>query len=135
MLNDDLDILARTIFGEARGDYKNFGLASFIAIADVIINRKSKNFQKTITEVCLAPYQFSCWNENDPNYVVISKPIIDSLIFKKCVYVAQNVFEGKWPDLTDGCDHYHLKGIKPYWAARLTPKRMIGSHCFYELTK
>lgn len=132
-MKNDIDILARTIYGEARGEYYNFGLASFIAIANVVVNRKTKKFQKTISDVCLAPYQFSCWNKNDPNYVIISNPTIDSMIFDRCLVVAENVLKQNWPDLTDGCDHYHLKGIKPYWAAHLKPKRIIGSHYFYEL--
>lgn len=130
----DIDTLTRTIYGEARGEFYAFGIASLIAIANVVVNRKKKNFASTIHEVCTAPYQFSCWNISDPNYVkVITKSYGECHIFDKCREVAENVLSGKWPDLTDGCDHYHFKGIKPYWAIYLQPKRIFGSHHFYML--
>jgi spore germination cell wall hydrolase CwlJ-like protein len=131
----DSDILARTIFGEGRGELHKFGIASLIAIANVIVNRKNKNFAGTIADVCLAPYQFSCWNKNDPNYGKIKDSPPKDSVFRVCAEVAENVLAGRWPDLTDGCDHYHEKTVKPFWAAYREPKRIFGSHCFYELRR
>jgi spore germination cell wall hydrolase CwlJ-like protein len=131
----DSDIFARTIFGEGRGELYKFGIASLIAIANVIVNRKNKNFAKTIAEVCLAPHQFSCWNKNDPNCIKVSNVSPKDSVFKICAEVAENVLSGKWPDLTDGCDHYHEKTVKPFWTAYREPKRIFGSHCFYELRR
>ncbi|MDR2794797.1 MAG: cell wall hydrolase [Holosporaceae bacterium] len=130
----DLYTLAKTIYGEARGEYYSYGISSLMAIANVVVNRKNKNFAPTICDVCLAPYQFSCWNKNDPNYKIITE-ISSDAIFKKCQETAENVLAEKWPDLTDGCDHYHQKCIKPHWAAHLQPRRIFGSHYFYELKK
>lgn len=127
----DVDILARTLYGEARGEVEKFGLSSIIAVANVVVNRFKKKFAKTISEVCLAPNQFSCWNKNDPNYQIIKNVDENDLIFRKCLVVAQNVIEGKYPDITDGCDHYHACYAKPYWAAYHRPKRIFGTHCFY----
>ena len=118
-MNNDLKILAKTIYGEARGELNNFGLAPLIAVGNVVLNRIRKNFANSITDVCLAPYQFSCWNPKDPNYEKLKNLDESSTIFKTCLKVAQNLIEGKWPDLTDGCDHYHAKSIKPYWAGQL----------------
>jgi spore germination cell wall hydrolase CwlJ-like protein len=129
----DLDVLARTIYGEARGDLYKYGVAAFIAIANVVANRKMKNFAKTIADICLSPYQFSCWNKNDANYEKIRNVTKECCIFRKCQEVSENILSGKWPDLTDGCDHYHSRNIKPYWAAHLEPKRTFGSHHFYIL--
>lgn len=129
----DLDTLSRTIYGEARGEFYKFGLAPLIAVANVIFNRKKKKFEKTIYEVCKAPYQFSCWNKNDPNFLEINTANKSLVIFRKCWEVAENVLLEKWPDLTDGCDHYHTKSIKPYWAVYKEPKRIFGSHFFYVL--
>jgi spore germination cell wall hydrolase CwlJ-like protein len=129
----DLDTLAKTIYGEARGEFYKSG-ASLIAIANVVVNRKKKNFAESIHDVCVAPYQFSCWNKNDPNYVKITNKIDgDRVIFDKCREVAKNVLSEKWPDLTDGCDHYHERSIKPRWAAYIQPKRIFGAHYFYVL--
>ncbi|MDR0968421.1 MAG: cell wall hydrolase, partial [Holosporaceae bacterium] len=120
----DLDVLARTIYGEGRGELYKFGLAALIAIANVVVNRKRKNFAKTVAEACLAPYQFSCWNASDPNYSKIKNVDAREAVFKVCFEVAKNVLLEKWPDITDGCDHYHERTIKPFWAAYLEPKRV-----------
>ena len=132
-MNNDLKILAKTIYGEARGELNNFGLAPLIAVGNVVLNRLRKKFANSIPEVCLAPYQFSCWNQKDPNYEKLKNLDESSTIFKTCLKVAKNLIEGRWPDLTDGCDHYHEKSIKPYWAGQLTPKRVFGNHLFYSL--
>ncbi|MDR2766040.1 MAG: cell wall hydrolase [Holosporaceae bacterium] len=129
----DLEILARTIYGEARGELLDFGIASLMAVADVVLNRRRKNFAATIRDVCLAPLQFSCWNENDPNRRKVEAIGADCCIFRKCLEVAKNTLEEKWPDLTDGCDHYHHRDLKPYWAVYLRPKRIFGRHYFYNL--
>lgn len=132
----DTDTLARTIYGEARSDYYPFGLVPLIAVANVVFNRKKKNFADSIQKVCTAPYQFSCWNKNDPNYIKITTQRYGKCkIFDQCYEVAENVLSEKWPDITDGCDHYHLRGIKPYWAVYIPPKRIFGSHFFYALRK
>ena len=131
----DKEILAKTIYGEARGEFRRYGLASLIAIANVILNRVEKNFEKNVADVCLAPKQFSCWNANDPNYLEIQKTNINDRMFQICLKVADKVLSGEWPDLTDGCDHYHSRYVKPYWAMFLEPKRVFGSHCFYNIRK
>lgn len=62
MIEHDIDILARTIYGEARGE-KTAGKK---AVACVIMNRyKAKKWfsGKTIAETCQKPWQFSCWNK------------------------------------------------------------------------
>ena len=62
---DDLDIAARTIWGEARGE----GPEGMRAVAHVIANRATKGgwWGDTLWSVCLKPWQFSCWNLSDPN--------------------------------------------------------------------
>jgi len=132
-MNNDLKILAKTIYGEARGELNPFGLAPLIAVGNVVINRVRKKFEKSITDVCLAPRQFSCWNHDDPNYEKIKNLDESSSLFKTYLEIARNLIEGSWPDLTDGCDHYHARYVKPFWAGMLTPKRVFGNHLFYSL--
>ena len=131
----DLDILARTVYGEARGELLPFGLAPLIAVANVVLNRKNKNFARTVADVCLAPRQFSCWNPGDPNFEKIRGVSPKCFVFGTCLRVARRVLEESWPDLTDGCDHYHERSVKPFWAACREPKRILGSHYFYELRR
>ncbi|ROM79306.1 hypothetical protein BK654_08030 [Pseudomonas brassicacearum] len=63
----DRDILARTLWGEAPGE----SLAGQIAVAWTIRNRVEDDKAKLwwgegYAGVCLKPYQFICWNQNDP---------------------------------------------------------------------
>ena len=131
--NEDIMILAKTIYGEARGELSNFGLAALIAVANVVLNRAKKRFAPSVRDVCLAPYQFSCWNRGDPNYFKLKELDENNRIFKICLDVAKNVLNEAWPDLTDGCDHYHRKSMQPFWAVYIEPKRSFGNHLFYNL--
>jgi N-acetylmuramoyl-L-alanine amidase len=136
---DDTLIMAQTLYGEARGEYpkKEGGLASLIAVGNVITNRARKGgyFGKSITEVCLKPYQFSCWNEGDPNRVIIRAIPPDDQIFALCLKTAQNLIQAIWPDLTKGSDHYHSAFMKslPFWVKGRDPQVKIGNHIFYKL--
>ncbi len=58
-------LLARCIWGEARGE----PIQGKLAVAHVVLNRvKAQSYYgKTIRDVILKPWQFSCFNENDPN--------------------------------------------------------------------
>ena len=60
---EELYWLARTAKGEAEGE----GIVGQLLVMFVILNRwkdnlRSNNRFDTIQKVCLAPYQFSCWN-------------------------------------------------------------------------
>jgi len=135
MITQDLDILARTIYGEARGEYGRLdgGLAALIAVGNVVINRFKQQtwFGKTISDVCLKPQQFSCWNESDPNYAILKSTAISQPVFLICQDVAQGVVQENWPDLTRGSDHYHTTDVKPAWAHDKKPIIQIGRHLFY----
>lgn len=136
MTDYDLDIFARTLYGEARGEYAQCGPAAFIAVANVIINRlkRGKKYGKTLTDVCLKPKQFSCWNKNDPNRVLIQGEGLQEVpLFKLCQCVAQKVAKGLWPDLTRKSDHYHATSCTPYWAKADKVRFRLGHHIFYKL--
>ena len=63
---NDKQLLALTIYGEARGE-RPIGQ---IAVGSVILERVDHRDWdgKTIQEVCLMPYQFSCYLPEDPNF-------------------------------------------------------------------
>jgi len=134
--NHDIDIFARTIYGEARGEYKQNGLAPLIAVANVIMNRLKRGgkYGKTLTEVCLKSRQFSCWNQNDPNRSLIQQQDLETdPIFNICLVIVRKVTKGLWPDLTRGSDHYHTIACMPYWARSGKVKMHLGKHIFYKL--
>lgn len=139
ILEHDLDIFSLTIYGEGRGEYNRAdgGLASLIAIGNVIVNRVKKGgwFGKTISEVCQKPWQFSCWNQNDPNLLVIQNVSKEDPIIKICRDVAVSVALNKWPDITKGSDHYFSRILAnpPKWSQNRLPKFCLGLHQFYQL--
>lgn len=138
MQTNDIDILARTIYGEARGEYAGEGgIASLIAVGNVVMNRVKAQcwYGKTIQEVCQKPWQFSCWNEGDPNRGVIMREAIDDPVYSLCREVATNLSREQWPDLTKGSDHYHASTMPvfPRWAATKKPRVCVGKHVFYQL--
>lgn len=128
MAMDDIDILARTIYGEARGE-KTIGKK---AIACVVLNRykSGKWFAgKTIAETCQKKYQFSCWNPTDPNRQKILEASDSELAeYKK---IAEDFITGKEKDFLCGSTHYHTLNIKPAWANGKKADFQIGQHLFY----
>lgn len=130
----DLDVLARTIWGEARGE----GRAGQEAVAAVILNRVRLAEERggwwwgrSVAEVCRRPWQFSCWNENDPNRAKVEAVTPANQSFACCREVARRALAGELADPTGGATHYHAKSILPPWARRRTPSAVIGRHLFY----
>ena len=124
-----IDTLARTLWGEARGETK----AGKEAIASVILNRLKKpgRFGGTIEDVCRKPFQFSCWNDNDPNLPKLKKVNLNDSNFAECVSIAKVAVNGLLDDSTVGADHYHTTGVSPNWSQGKTPCVKIGTHLFF----
>ena len=135
----DFNVLADTIYGEARGEFSrmNGGLPSLIAVANVVVNRLKiqRHFGRTLSEVCLKPKQFSCWLAGDPNFLELQNPQrLKSPLWKLCLSVAKSVAEGHWPDLTKGSTHYYAEwSSPPFWARGTPPQLQIGQHIFFSL--
>lgn len=126
----DLDTMARTVWGEARGE----GDAGIAAVAWVIKNRAAKPgwWGRTIKEVCLKKWQFSCWNADDPNSSKCAVLDESNDSFRHIRDICRAVIEGTIPDLTGGATHYHAKSVHPSWAATALPCAVIGGHLFYK---
>ncbi len=126
-----IDVLARTLWGEARGE----GSAGMQAVANVVMNRVACGgwWGDTVIAVCQKPYQFSCWNKGDPNYHKVLNVDADDLYFATALRVARRAVFGTLADITNGADHYHAAGISPYWARGEKPVAVIGHHIFYRL--
>lgn len=125
---NDIEILARTIYGEARGE-SSLGKK---AVACVIVNRyKSKKWfaGKSIAETCQKKWQFSCWNENDPNRAKLLKA--SAVELGECLQIAERFVDGVEKDFLNGACHYHTTKIKPKWAEGKTADFLIGNHLFY----
>jgi murein DD-endopeptidase MepM/ murein hydrolase activator NlpD len=129
--DDDLMTLARTLFGEARGE-SSLGRE---AVAHAIMNRVRTKFRgNTPAEVCLSNKQFSCWNKDDPNRnKIIALLPGSSAVFDECVEIADRVLKSQLSDNTGGARHYHNKSVRPDWSTHPKARRtaVIGNHIFY----
>lgn len=132
----DRDIFARTLWGEARGE----SLAGQIAVAWTIRNRVNDGKDKSwwgegYAGVCQKPYQFSCWNKNDPNFAYLSgaKPI-PVREFAQVQIAADQVMSGKVLDPTGGATHYYATTMPkpPVWAKGAKQTLKLGRHVFFK---
>lgn len=134
----EIDTLARTIFGEARGE----PIEGLEAVANVILNRARISAKKGrywwgngIIGVCQKPYQFSCWNRGDPSYQRLISVTEKNIHFATCLRIARRAVIGALKDNTNGATHYHADYVSPYWAKGETPVITIGRHIFYKLVE
>ena len=137
----DTDIVGRTLYAEARGE----GTAGLEDVACVIMKRASiaKDYvaahgrhhplfgDGTPKSVCLAPWQFSCWNENDPNRDLILNLDDTNVAFNQCLGIAQQAIAGQIEDRTLGATHYRRIGTPANWASGHTPCFTEGHHEFF----
>ena len=127
---DDALTLARTLYGEARGE----GVDGMAAVANVIMNRtQSSRYPDVVAEVCLQAWQFSCWNLKDPNRSVIAALEEGAnQMFDKALGVAKKAVQGVLSDVTGNALHYHATSIRPpSWAKTGQVSATIGNHIFY----
>lgn len=127
--NAEIDTLARTLWGEARGE----GVRGMQAVANVITNRVNRGgwYGATYQEVCLKPYQFSCWLDTDPNYEKLLRVNEKDSQFAQAVQIAKKAYNVELPDITGGAINYHAKSVLPYWAKSMSKTATIGNHIFY----
>lgn len=132
-MSDPIDTMARTIYGEARGE----GNDGMEAVASVIMNRVDHPgwWGDTIENVCLTPYQFSCWNQGDPNRDIITAVNMTNPIFTQCMNIAHRAVIGKVDDKTGGANSYYDRrmSVPPKWSNGLEPTASIGHHLFFKL--
>jgi spore germination cell wall hydrolase CwlJ-like protein len=134
-----VDILARTIWGESRGE----GETGMIAVACVVLNRVRESQEiggihwwgRDIVSVCRARAQFSCWNPGDPNRAKLLAVDLSDPEFRLARKVAEDAVAGDLDDPTFGATSYKLASLPwPYsWGHFRTPLVTIGKHAFYNL--
>ena len=125
----DANVLALTIWGEARGE----SVEGKVAVGCVIRNRLQHpvRFGATYTDVCLSPSQFSCWSEagGRANFAALMA-IADAVArgqtvgdpsFRECRFVAAGIIAGDLRDRIGGGTHYVTVGLydspkAPQWA-------------------
>lgn len=124
----ELEIFAKTVYAEARGECEEGQLW----VAWVIKNRAAKNRDywggNTIRGVCLHSNQFECWNGCSD--IQIHEPQIYKRIYGMCERVARAPLS---QDPTGGCDHYNNPDDEGYppWTNNVVKVRKIEKHQFY----
>jgi spore germination cell wall hydrolase CwlJ-like protein len=138
----DPKIMGLTIWAEARGEIE----AGKIAVGTVILERVDKKgwMGKTIMDVCLMPYQFSCFLQSDPNrrtMYVYAKNWLDAIsednALRDCYEVALGMLGGiipRDPELAAAhCCQYLTTAAKANvdWWKEMKFIKKIGAHEFY----
>lgn len=130
-----IDVVAKTIWGEARGE----GRLGMEAVACVINNRVALSealggfwWGNGYIGVCQKPWQFSCWNKGDPNLEKLEKlNETNPLSYQIAREIAQKAVNGQLQDITNGASHYHAKGWRPVWINQAERVAEVGNHYFY----
>lgn len=111
--NNDLDILAWTMLGEAGGEGPN-GMAD---VGHVILNRlENGRYGSSISDVARANKQFSTWNAGEGGNNPQGRYPKSSAEFKKARALAEQVVAGAIPGPPGKPLDYHTPDISPYWA-------------------
>jgi len=130
---DLVETYAKTIWGEARG----CGQVGMSHVASVILNRAThpRWWGTDIVKVCTAPWQFSCWNENDPNLRKMNAVTIADPQFAVATRIAEQAIAGNLLDETGGADSYYARSMSkpPSWASRGKKTFEDQWHIFYRL--
>lgn len=126
--DSDQVLLARLLFGEARGEDEK----GRYAVAYVVKNR-ARDKDRTWREVILHRKQFSCFNKGDDNYEKIKDPEkYDENAWQECLAIAERVVAcDDSKNTIDGCTHYHTKSVQPVWSEGKKPYKIIGKHKFF----
>ncbi|WP_417449523.1 cell wall hydrolase [Kordiimonas sp.] len=125
----NIDLSARVAWGEARSE----GLTGLQAVLNVMANRaKDRRWPSSLAGVATQPWQFSAYNENDPNRAKLEAVTDDDPNFAQAVELAARAVRGELEDVTGGATHYHSKYISPpFWTKDATVTARIGDHIFY----
>jgi N-acetylmuramoyl-L-alanine amidase len=129
---DPADILARTIWAEAR----NQGRIGMEAVASVIMNRARNPgwWGSDVVSCCQRPYQFSCWNPGDLNRAKLLRVTGQDPEFATATAVARDALAGRLADRTHGADSYANLGVcSPDWADPAKMTCQIGDHTFFRI--
>ena len=132
----DQEVLALTIYGEARGE----SIEGQIAVGCVVRNRAIAGSH--YKDICLEPKQFSCWNQDDVNYPILNElaqklfngEVQDNPILMQCMWTAEGIMNHEIIDITKGAKNYMTNELyemnKPNWSKTLKVSVVIGNQTF-----
>ena len=128
---DPVDVFARVLWGEARST----GAPGMRHVASVVMNRVAHPgwWGKDVISVCMAPQQFSCLNEDDPNRPKLEAVTEADGWFVIATVIAKQALGGQIADETFGADSYFALTMpqKPFWTASARHTFSDGWHSFW----
>ncbi|MBA7656310.1 hypothetical protein ES703_64234 [subsurface metagenome] len=144
--DSDEVLLARMIFGEGRG--MCHPQEEKIEIGYTVVNRindgalwNGENVKEIILKKYQGRYQYSCFNDWDPNKPILMDPQkYNPEIWRECLGIAKEILSGEYDEFNRGSTHYHMKTMKTYprWTKSKTMKEISvpesWKHKFYKET-
>lgn len=133
ILQKELTLLCQLVYGEAR----NQSYEGMKAVAAVAINRW-KNRCKSLRDIILEKYQFSCFNASDPNSrIIMNITTKDFSVWDECCRAAISQYMGLEVDPTGNAIHYLTVYLynhyRPDWDWNELEKTIIiGDHIFFK---
>ncbi|AWJ88947.1 cell wall hydrolase [Azospirillum baldaniorum] len=130
-----VDTLARTLWGEARGE----SVRAMEAVAAVVMNRVSRArdqggwwWGNDVVAVCRLPGQFPCWDPDAPGRLGLLSVTAADPVFAAAQRIARRAVAGLLDDPTGGATHLHRAGANPQWAQGRSVCAEIGGLQFYD---
>ncbi len=143
-----IDVIARTLWAEARGEFLRLGARAYEAVAEVIFNRAQRFAEKRgeqlgaghLIAVCKEPWQFSCWNPEipdyrggpDANYQRMVAVGDDDAQYRAARDIASQFMSGSRSTnhVKGAMFYYNPAVVDPPWAREITWSVDIGAHRF-----
>lgn len=138
-------IMGLTIYGEARGESGE----GKIAVGSVILERVDHRDWdgKTVQEVCLCPYQFSCFLPSDPNFAALKmiandweNKYLQSKDLQDCYHIALDLLSGRVLRTSKIAETHATQYLTtalrkskacPDWVKTMKKIAVVGNHEFY----
>lgn len=134
----DAHWMALTMWGEGRGE----GEVGMRAVGHVIHNRwQAKRHGAFVTDTVSEAWQFSAWNEGDPNRAamlnidVLPPGSRDHRLWLDAKRIAAEILSGGSADPTGGALSYHTTDVHPAWSRGIAPVTQIGEHRFFRASR
>jgi len=137
---DDAQLIALTLYGETRGESREGKIAVGSVILERVDHRKWDG--ETIKEVCLMPYQFSCFLPADPNSPALRQIAGDwdaalqrSTVLTQCYEIARGLIDGTIPRdpviRATNAVQYKTITCKAAWEKDYKKVATVGHHDFF----
>jgi len=121
----DAFIAAATICAEAGGE----PYAGQVMVGETIANRAIRS-GASIRDVCLAPRQFSCWN-NRGTMELRMQTMRKHPAWGDCLRIAESICQPGYKPMLPVTHFYAPKLCHPAWAKRMLLVAVVGNHRFY----